>query len=1470
MQFNGGIIGKLVTPSSNAASGIWPLFQLENAVLSSNWPKEAVTITGVTILPTDVYFPSVTLLLKTAPSSFTGKSTTTIDSSTNNFTVTRNGTPLTAWTGPYQTDGYWSNYFNGTSAYFSIGTQPILNVGTGNFTIECFIFFPGRSTTWSREQILASTEATQGSGVGFSINGSTQGSTGISLYVAGTSISSTAAISANTWHHVAAVRNSGTVTIYVDGISVVSGSAAASISSAASYNIGALRAIDPTYNDIFQGYISNLRITSTAVYTGRFTPPTGPLATTQSAGTNIAAITGTQTTLLTCQSNRFKDSSTNNFSLTVNGTPTALSDYYPSGFTVPTASPSAVYFNGSTDYLTYNQTFALGTNDFTLEFWMYVPVNPVYPTNYWLWGWRNNTDNCPGMYLNAVSGGGNTLWFTGNLGFISNPSSIPTNTWTHIAIVRSGSGSNNLKMYINGVQVAQVTNTQNFTYTGTQPIGANPSGNGALYPSNVYISNFRIVNGTAVYTGNFTPPSNFVTQTGGTYSNTANINTSIASSNTTLLLNFAESNYTSSTTAIQNNVFVDDSNYAATITRNGTPAQGSVTPYWPSGQWSNYFDGSNSYIRTTGVSFTNPSFTIECWFYFAGSPANQAVYDFSATIGTYGVFTSFNGSNLTTSFYSTSSSASSIGQINTPYTNYLNKWVHLAVTFDGVTYRMFLNGVSVGTPVLSSTQIVTVTVLTVGGRSDSTQVAGYGWVGYVSNFRYVRGTAVYTGNFVPPTSPLTAIANTVLLTAQDNRFKDNSINKFTITPSGAPTTQVFQPFPTRTQYSPSTHGGSAYFNGSTDYLSSTTASTVMQFGTGAYTVDGWIYQTSRSGTPFICGGVFSGNGFQVNINASGYINFSIPGFSGSTPATIAIPLNTWTHFALVRTSTATSGFAYYINGAAAGIITDANNYSGTATAINVGTTNNSSLYMLTGYLSNFRIVKGTAVYTGAFTPPTEPLTKITNTSLLLNFTNAAIYDATTQNNLISVGDAQSSNVQSKWSPSSMKFDGTGDYLLLPDSVNLQLGSGDYTIEFWLYPVSLSGSFSGIIDTRTSGGVDTNGFVIYFGTSQLRFRTNGSDILTYSSFPTGAWTYVAITRSGSGSNNTKLFINGTQQAQATNTTSFTQTSRFAIGTTYPLSGDFYNGYIQDLRLTKGVARTVTTVPTTEFETLGVNSLSPPTVDYLVVGGGGGGGAGGAGGGGAGGMLTSTAFTITSGTSYLVTVGSGGAGGYAGDLGPNQPGSGISGSSSIFSSITAMGGGGGGGWNSVRITGADGGSGGGGAARTGYAGGKGIVGQGNDGGISLSSATSVTGRGGGGGGANTAGASGDDSGNGGNGLSSSITGSPVTYAGGGGGGGFYPPANGTGGTGGGGPGGYQGSGGTAGTANLGGGGGGGGSAGSYPYSSPAGGNGGSGVVVIAYANTYSEPIYISGGLTYEVTTRSGYIVYKFINGTGTIKW
>jgi hypothetical protein len=73
-------------------------------------------------------------------------------------------------------------------------------------------------------------------------------------------------------------------------------------------------------------------------------------------------------------------------------------------------------------------------------------------------------------------------------------------------------------------------------------------------------------------------------------------------------------------------------------------------------------------------------------------------------------------------------------------------------------------------------------------------------------------------------------------------------------------------------------------------------------------------------------------------------------------------------------------------------------------------------------------------------------------------------------------------------------------------------------------------------------------------------------------------------------------------------------------------------------------------------------------------------------------------------------------------------------------------------------------------------------------------------------------------------------------------------------------------SAGTPNLGGGGGG----GAYTGSNGAGASGGSGVVIIAYPNTFNALSSISGGLSYDQPTRSGYRVYRFYSGTGTISW
>ena len=232
-----------------------------------------------------------------------------------------------------------------------------------------------------------------------------------------------------------------------------------------------------------------------------------------------------------------------------------------------------------------------------------------------------------------------------------------------------------------------------------------------------------------------------------------------------------------------------------------------------------------------------------------------------------------------------------------------------------------------------------------------------------------------------------------------------------------------------------------------------------------------------------------------------------------------------------------------------------------------------------------------------------------------------------------------------------------------------------------------------------------------------------------------------------------------------------------------------------------------------------------VEYLILAGGGGGGGVIAGGGGAGGLLTG--ITTVTPQSYTINVGSGGQGGFSWNN-PTLQG-GISGTNSSALGFTASGGGGGGG-HGTGCAGLSGGSGGGSGCGSGQAG---TAGQGNAGGNSVGGN-----HGGGGGGAGSVGLTGIDNiraGNGGQGLISTITGVSRYYAGGGGGG----TRNGTGvpgfgGIGGGGRGGvadtYKEA--NDGAGNTGGGGGGAGHTGSSAGLVRAGGDGGSGIVIIRY--------------------------------------
>jgi hypothetical protein len=643
---------------------------------------------------------------------------------------------------------------------------------------------------------------------------------------------------------------------------------------------------------------------------------------------------------------------------------------------------------------------------------------------------------------------------------------------------------------------------------------------------------------------------------------------------------------TGSTNGQQNNTFLDSSTNNFTITRNGTPTQGSITPYWPNGQWSNYFT-TNNYINSTTNSnvfqFGSNAYTVEGWIYQTSRSATQYICGglfsgagFQISIDTSGFIAGI---------------IANVGNLSPATTAVpLNTWTHFAIvrtstSTNGAAY--YINGAAAGTITDSNNISGTASAVNVGTSASAGSVA---FNGYISNFRVTNGRAVYSGAFTPSTVPLTATTGgtnpptgtqCTLLTCQSNRFKDNSaqVTPSVFTPSGSPTVQAFQPFSPTASYTTALYGGSGYFGGS-DYLSAGTNSAFI-IGTGDFTIELWVYLISYGNTYT---GFFTtrvgGQGMDIQI-----LNSSSTLMIGNSAGAIVsannvVPFNAWTHICGVRSGSSNS---LYVNGTRVATGTDSTNF--TDNGAKVGTSGPSGVANPVAYISNVRFVKGTAVYSPAsttITVPTSPVTAITNTALLLNFTNAGIYDAAVQNDIITVGDAQASTTVSKWSPTSMRFDGTGDYLTLPVNSADTFGSGNWTIEGWFYFSSVSG-FPEIFSKETPSN---NGIrcVLVSSRVNLSLSSNGTTYATTvaggTNLTTGTWYYLAFTRS---SNAITIYLNGTSDGAGTFTGSLYETNTFWSLASRGGAGTLFNGYIQDFRITKGVARTITASPTAAFPT-----------------------------------------------------------------------------------------------------------------------------------------------------------------------------------------------------------------------------------------------------------------------------------------------
>ena len=470
---NGGILGSNNLPSSGSAKGIWTPNEIARAVGLGFWPlvyARTVTETSsgadnISTRSTDPFFEYTTLLL---PGNGTNgaQNNTFLDSSSNNFTITRNPTagpnaPTQGTFSPFSQTG-WGNYFDGSGDYLTSPSSSayLPSTTTTPFTLECWVYNTGTSTTTLYSALAL---VNYGFVLGFGSATGTYDSTATPWfgYFSGSwsGIRSTVSIPINAWTHIACVFTGSTCLIFQDGVQTASGGPSTWPSFAASVlRIGCR----PDAINTFTGYISNVRIVvGTAVYTSAFTPPTAPLT----------AISGTS--LLTCQSNRFIDNSTNNFTITRNGDTSvvAFSPFNPAASWSAATYGGSGYFDGSGDYLDppSNSAFQFGTGDFCLEGWIY----PTDTTNRAICGQRTGSSGNNSWVLSCnptnASSLGYVYFHTDNTAVFGSSVAINTNAWTHVVFTCV---SGRYRIFQNGILSGTTLGSYNFNQTTGPRLGS--------------------------------------------------------------------------------------------------------------------------------------------------------------------------------------------------------------------------------------------------------------------------------------------------------------------------------------------------------------------------------------------------------------------------------------------------------------------------------------------------------------------------------------------------------------------------------------------------------------------------------------------------------------------------------------------------------------------------------------------------------------------------------------------------------------------------------------------------------------------------------------------------------------------------------------------------------------------------------------------------------------------------------------
>ena len=1005
------------------------------------------------VTTTDEFYSNVTLLL---PFNGSNGSTTFTDYSLTYtpFTVFGN-TQISSTQSKF---GGSSAYFDGNGDYLSAPGGSQFAFGIGNFTIECWVYHTGGSDrTIIRHGLTSGTTAgswelnIQGNNLlGFFWN----------YYTAGNwLISSGTAVPLSSWTHIAVVRNSNNLQLYINGVSSASGT----VSFDLNYTAGNLY-IGGAASQYLNGYIDDLRITKgVARYTANFTPPTAAFDTYQGADyfyNNVSLLIHADGTN---GSTTFYDNSPapNVMQITGNTQISTSIKKYGTG---------SVYFDGNGDALyTDNPLLTYFPNAgvvATIEFWMY-PLSFGSPRSFLVGVW---SENFGGLGWTIDINDSSSLFFS-NDGSGQNPAistAIQLNTWQHFAFVNTGSIIN---IYLNGVLVGTQANySTNIGATNKFYIGCRVDN---TLPFNGYMDDIRVTNGTARYTGNFTPPTAALPDQGYTDPYFSNVR---------LLLNMDGTN---------NSTVFNDRSLSNKIVKgfNNSKISTSTVKY---GTGSAAFDGDRDYLTVGVVSdwtflhnYTIP-WTIEFWIKVTSLGGAATEPQILNTIG--GSFISYISIALSSSRnVILTIKGSSGGDIaNATSTSTIpddGNWHFVTVTqnpsLPSNQFAIFIDGISSGTFTKINNFPSTLdpqSTLTIGAYQN---ISGFGnFNGFIDDLRITANVVRYTGNFTPTQAAFTNNAVPDLLTAgggggggssdQESGRSDSGGAGGGLTGQNSPAS--FAPGLGGTQTTGGA-GGSGTVSGQTGLAYQ-----------GGY---GNSYTSSPGGGGGGGGGYFGGGGGgdQATQAACGGGGGSAYAPSGAT---------------LTAGSEATPGNSSDTDRAGAG--------QGGVDAVNDGAGSDGTA--------------GIIIIDWTPPPPTDPY--YSNVSLLLHMDGSEGDSTFTNSGPTAVTVTRSSSnssvttTRSKFGGSSLKVLGNSGL-----STNLTINTDQiFTAEAWVYlPAGESNShLHGIF-----GNVGTGTALLGINTTELLYSQITGTYETGSQIPLDTWVHVAYEQTSS--INYKLYLNG---------------------------------------------------------------------------------------------------------------------------------------------------------------------------------------------------------------------------------------------------------------------------------------------------------------------------------------------------------